>query len=398
MINGNGLTVQRDRLRLCIVTPVHWKAFMGGAQFQLKCLLDYLRTLDRYDIHYVARRVPAERELDGYTIHRIGNSQGMPRFGYSSDFRRLYRVLKELSPDVIYQRIGCAYTGIAAHYARRHDCGFVSHAANDTDVQVGLKVQQSNWIRDRLERALLSHGIRAADTIVTQTEHQAHLLHKNFGRTPEGVIANFQPEPVENISKARPLRVVWVANLKRSKQPDAFLRLARHLRDIQDARFVMIGAGARGSGVTSWHEQLMRDIEAAANVDYLGQLPQDDVNRELARAHVFVNTSLYEGFANTFIQAWMRETAVVSLNVNPDGIFDGDAVGFHAGTEARMAEVVRRLLADAALRERIAARARQHAMQFHSMQNAGRLEELIRHSAQARSRRGAGTARSRRRA
>lgn len=389
--------MQSDRLRLCIVTPVHWKAFMGGAQFQIKCLLDYLQTLDRYDIHYIARRVPVERQLDGYTIHRIGDGRGMPRLGYSADFRRLHRALKELSPDVIYQRIGCAYTGIAAHFARRHGCGFVWHAANDTDVQVGMKVRQSNWIRERLERALLSHGIRCADTIVTQTEHQAHLLLRNFGRKPDAVVANFQPEPTDAISKAHPPRIVWVANLKRSKQPDAFLRLAQRLKDIPDARFVMIGAGAAGSGVTPWHDKLMQDIRMASNVDYLGQVPQDEVNKELARAHVFVNTSLYEGFANTFIQAWMREAAVVSLYVNPDSVFDGDAVGFHAGTEARLAEIVRRLLADGALRAEVAGRARQHAMQHHSMKNARRVEELIRHSAQARagSRAGAAGARLR---
>ncbi len=58
---------------------------------------------------------------------------------------------------------------------------------------------------------------------------------------------------------------------------------------------------------------------------FCGAISQQEVNAELANAHVLVNTSLYEGFPNTFIQAWMRRTVVVSLNVNPDGIFDETA-------------------------------------------------------------------------
>ena len=136
---------------------------MGGAQYQIKCLLDYLRALDRYDIHYLARRVPGDDELDGYSIHRIGHGAAMPRIGYVADAPSLYRTMRALQPDVIYQRVGCAYTGIAAHFARRNRCGLVWHAANDTDVQPGLKVAQRNFVRLSLERKLLSYGIRRAD-------------------------------------------------------------------------------------------------------------------------------------------------------------------------------------------------------------------------------------------
>jgi glycosyltransferase involved in cell wall biosynthesis len=50
----------------------------------------------------------------------------------------------------------------------------------------------------------------------------------------------------------------------------------------------------------------MRAIQSVTNVDYLGARRQREVNELLARAHVLVNTSITEGYPNTFIQAWQR--------------------------------------------------------------------------------------------
>ena len=58
----------------------------------------------------------------------------------------------------------------------------------------------------------------------------------------------------------------------------------------------------------------------------------DETNREISQAHVLVNTSLYEGFPNTFIQAWLRAVPTISLNVDPDGVIEGRAWDFVPAT------------------------------------------------------------------
>jgi glycosyltransferase involved in cell wall biosynthesis len=353
---------------------------MGGAQYQIKELLSSLRTLDRYDIHYVARRVPEEAELDGYSIHRIGRGGPMPSFGFAMDAPRLYRLLQKLKPDVIYQRIGCAYTGIAAYYARRSGARLVWHAANDSDLDRSIRTVGRNFIRERLETALLYYGIRHADRIVVQTQRQARLLHDRFRRSPDAVVANFHPAATEISNSSGPPRVVWVANIKRSKRPDAFLRLAESLRSLTGVRFIMIGAPPDGVGDTAWSASLMRSIADAPNVDYLGELTQAEVNAELARAYVFVNTSLYEGFPNTFIQAWLRAVPVVSLGINPDGVLDRQTTGLLAASEHQLAQIIRQLIEDRPFRDRLARGAIAHATEFHSMRNAQQLEQII-HSA-----------------
>jgi glycosyltransferase involved in cell wall biosynthesis len=381
-----------DRFRLCIVAPVHWAEFMGGAQFQIKCLMEHLRTLDRYDMHYLARRVPPSGQVDGHYIHRIGHSSRPTRIGYSPDAPQLLGLLHRLRPHAIYQRFGCSYTGIAAFYARKSGARMIWHASSDADLEPTIRIRERNPVRRTLERTLLNYGIRHSDVIVTQTKRQADALQRNFGRRADAVIANFHPNPEESTVTGGPPCVLWVANFKKLKQPDAFLQLAASLRDMHEVRFIMVGDEARDAGDGEWNRVLMQRLSALPNVEYLGKRTQEQVNALIARATVFVNTSLYEGFPNTFIQAWLRSVPVVSLNVNPDHIFDDETIGFCAGSEARLSQIVRQLLIDKPLRDRIATQAMAYAQRYHSMDNAAYLESLIHAAALASASKGTSAA------
>ncbi len=364
--------------RLCILTPYHSSTITGGAEYQIDCLLDVLIPLERYEITYVAGTAPDAAGSHSYRVVQIGRTQHAPRFGYLTQAVPLYRMLRKLLPDVIYQRVACGYTGIAAYYARRHGARLVWHVAHDTDVTPQGSLDGRNPVRRFLEKRSVEYAIARADCIVAQTEHQARLLERHYRRAADAIIPNFHPQPQEPIDKSGPLRVVWVASLKPFKHPEIFVRLAAALQDRADTRFVMIGPQARGSGVQAWSEALLQSIRATPNLDYLGPQSQAEVNRVLGRAHVFVNTSRYEGFPNTFIQAWMRDAVVVSLSVDPDELLSRRSLGIYCdGSEQRLQEQVRALLANPALRTQLAQRARSYANASHSLANAQALVQLL---------------------
>lgn len=364
----------RAQKRLCIVTPYQTDQ-PGGSEYQIECLLDVLIPQKRYEIYYLAAVVSGTPRRDGYRIVRIGHSRSMPRFGYITHTPALYRALSKLEPDVIYQRVGCGYTGIAAHFAQRHGAKLVWHVSSDTDVTPHGSLDGRNPIRRFLEKRSVEYGIRRASRIVTQTHHQARLLESNYSRKPDAIIPNFHPEPSERPDKAGPLTVAWVSSLKPFKQPEAFLDLADSLRDLPEVRFVMVGPW---QGEPRWIESLRPRMSATPNFEYQGARSQDEVNALLARAHVFVNTSLYEGFPNTFIQAWMREVVVVSLHVDPDDLLEQGGLGiFCHGSQQELNAAVRRLLLDTGLRSRLAQRSREHAHSMHSLANAHSLVQLL---------------------
>ncbi len=363
--------------RLCIVTPHHLSVTGGGSEYQIECLIEALAAEGRYEIFYLARSVDPGCRPANYRILRIGTRNQAPRFGYAMDALPLYRALRSVRPQVVYQRVACGYTGVCAWYARRSGARLIWHVAHDSDVMLERLDPGRNPVRRFLEGASIRYAIRHADHIVTQTEHQARLLEENYGRKADGVVRNFQPTPTEELDKSGPLSVLWVANFKRWKRPELFVALAKELRDLESVRFVMIGAPASGAGTLDWNASVMAQIRQTKNLAYLGPLPQAEINRLLARAHIFVNTSTWEGFPNTFIQAWMREVVVVSLTVDPDHVLAHRRMGIAAQTPAALARAVRSLLADPARRAEYAERARRYAMREHSLDNIKALRRLI---------------------
>lgn len=362
--------------RLCVITPAHWSASTGGAEYQVQCLLDELCATRRFEIHYLAREFAPDLRPEGFEIHKVGRSKAVRHLGYLVDAFPLYHALADIRPDVIYQRVACGYTGIAAYYAKRHGARLVWHVSHDSDLMPDSKLEGRGLLRRTLERRAVEYGIRHAHHIVVQTEKQRLLLENNYRRAAAATIANFHPQPRETIDKSGAPLILWVANLKPWKQPEVFVRVAAALADLPNARFVMVG-GMPGARLRQWYEPLIRAMGATPRLEYLGARSQDDINQMLAKAHLLINTSVHEGFPNTFIQAWMREVPVVSLHVDPDGVIESEGLGRHATSENDLIAAVRMFIEDDALRTEYAARARKYALEKHSMRNAHELGRLL---------------------
>src|SRR5690606_11795571 len=358
--------------RLCVLLPMHWSAIRGGSQYQAKLLIE--RLLDRYDVdvHYLTVDCKPDHRPVGYALHRFSTRGGMRRLGYFFDALRLYRALRALRPDVVYQQVGCAHTGIAAWYAKRNGIPMVWRVSSDRSVTP----QPIPWWRlnRRIERACLEYGIRDAGVNLAHTRAHKCRLAAHYGRGDADVVPNFHPGAPPPKRERRRGSVVWIANLKPVKNPHAFVRLAAGFGADAPVRFVMIGAALRND---RWTRKLLDAIGAVPNLDYLGARTQVEVNDALADARVLVNTSHSEGFSNTFIQAWMLEVPVVSLHVDPDGLLSDGGLGFLSGTEERLSHDVRRLVDDECLRREIGARCREHALRHHSMENVDRIAAML---------------------
>jgi glycosyltransferase involved in cell wall biosynthesis len=345
---------------------------MGGSQYQAKVLVDYL--LAHYDVEivYLTTRADPAFTPTGYRIVSFSERGSMRRYGKFFDVIPLYRALARERPDIILQFVGSGYTGIAALYARRHGCKMIWRVTSDRSVEP----ETSSWLQPhrRIERLFLNFGIRNATLILAQTEYQRARLQETFPRAPVQVLANFHPTPPDcGRNGAVVKQVAWIANLKPLKNPGAFVRLARRFAHRSDIRFVMIGSALAGD---AWTKQQLAQIAATPNLEYVGALSQAAVNELLEHTDLLVNTSDYEGFSNTFIQAWMRRVPVVSLHVDPDRLLSRGGLGAVAGNEDALHERVAALLADPDRCAAIGAHARRYALENHAESNIETLARL----------------------
>jgi glycosyltransferase involved in cell wall biosynthesis len=361
--------------RLCILLPSHWAAKAGGAELQVKMLLERLEHRDLFDVHYVARNVSPSYVAHNYTIHHVRGYR--PVVGsFFLDAPELLRLLGRLRPNVIYQRVACAYTGVAAYFAKRHGTRMVWHVSSDRDLMpLPPKFSWRSPI-ERMNKSMIEYGARTANSVIVQSQNQAALLQDAFDRADAITISNSHSVISALTEKTHDeYTVCWIGNIKAIKKPDVFLQLAEDFCRRDDVRFIMIGAPQMDD--SSWHRIRSR-INSMRNVVYQGSMPHSAVGEFLARAHILVNTSPVEGFPNTFIEAWMREVPVLSLSVNPDGVFDGNQNGICAGGSYDVLKsALVKLLENRALRQDIGRRSAAYAKQRFSERNLDSVIEVL---------------------
>lgn len=366
-----------ERRRFCFVMGGYFDQVRGGAEYQAYLLAKRLVELG-HEVHYIhADRGDEFERTIAVKLHSIPRGyigKRLPRYAFMWDAPKVASTLKEIRPDIVYQRGAHAYTWIAGEFARAAGKCLVWHIANETDV---IPVQSSwrNIVFGRyLEKHLIIRGIKRADVIVAQAEYQARLLMENYGVRVGGIVPNFHPATKEISEKeTETINVLWAANLKARKQPLVFVELAEALRDRHNVRFIMVGRSSPGIA------RVVRDKEnALGNLHYLGEVSQDEVNRLMEKAHIFVNTSTIEGFPNTFIQAWLRNVPVISLRVNPDEVLTREGIGLCSGSIEQLIRDCRTLIEDPERRSMMGECARAYATEVHSVdRNVDKMLELI---------------------
>jgi glycosyltransferase involved in cell wall biosynthesis len=355
--------------RICIVTGAHSAKVQGGAQYQAGLLAEELGRRSAFEVYYLARQVDPKYRPGCYRIRQVGFDRGVLRRSLLFDAPCLIAALKVIKPSIIYQRVLHSYTGISAAYAATAGCRLIFHISSDLDVLPRSSEGGVRNIFSRAESVVGRYGLRRADTIVAQTNRQSELLEQMLGRRADLVVPNFHPLPTEKIEKSTPTKVIWIGNFKRVKRPEIFVRLARELAPLTESEFVMLGR----TGDNEQFEDLHREIARTPNLVAVGERPLEHVNRYLAQGHILVNTSVAEGFSNTFIQAWMRGVPVVSLGVNPDNVLDKFSLGYSASSFDELKQLVVRLISDEPLRSALGENARKYAIQYHSLANVGAL-------------------------
>lgn len=346
----------------------------GGSEYQAYLLANELKK--DYSIFFISigHEDNSFHENEGFKIYTLRS----PQFFHIKPLYfllkpKINKILKYELPDFIYQRVGYSITGIAAMYCKSNNCKLIWHIAHKNNVEPIIPSLRYFFSFNRIEKKYLEYGIKHADYIIAQAEYQKYLLKKNYNRNCKQVVPNFHPLPDGFREKTPPIKIVWIANIKPNKQPEVFLNLANRFANKDGIKFIMIGRQKNND----WDKLIEAQFAHLKNLEYMGELQIDDVNEVLSTAHIFINTSLSEGFPNTFIQSWLRKVPVISLHIDPDNILRDRRLGFCSKTFENMVKDLNYLIENPELRLKIGERAFKFAINNHSMKNILKIKEIL---------------------
>jgi glycosyltransferase involved in cell wall biosynthesis len=152
---------------------------------------------------------------------------------------------------------------------------------------------------------------------------------------------------------------LWVSRCVAMKRPDLFVDLAEAM---PGRSFEMICPPQD----RELYERVSARAAALPNVRFIESVPYSQVQRHYDRARVFVNTSEWEGWPNSFIQAGLGRAALLSLAVNPDDIFGLYRPGFHAEQDfGKLVDGAKSMMADTSGLERMQAGCERFVNEMH---------------------------------
>lgn len=298
------------------------------------------------------------------------------------EFRRDFgELLDEAEPDIVYWRHNKGSLLAAVRLAKRAGVPFVFGVSHVRDVtpwastskrparETGLRGQALRGARQvwRSLNGRLNHvALRMVDGATSLNRDYLDLLpvqHRIH-------LPNAVPEEVVPFSWRRPF-ILWVANVKASKHPEAYIELAERCNALP-VDFLMVGRIAQNG-----YHDLLRSATIPSNLHYLGAKTPGEVNGMLRASLFLVHTCYPEGFGNIFIQAWQAGRPTISLHFDPEGLIERCRVGYYAGDVDTLVQQVTELATTPGARREQGARALELGSRYSAEQTLDHIEAFL---------------------
>jgi len=268
--------------------------------------------------------------------------------------------MKRADADVYYQNCAEYVTGQVALWCRHHARGFVYSVASDPDCDPKLPAMHT-----RRERVLYRYGLRHADRIIVQTRRQQDMLQAGFGlRSIVLPMPCPGPSDTEYASPQPPSpdnsHVLWVGRIAPVKRLEFLLEVAKALPSVT---FHVAGMPYIGD---PYSENVLREARAIANVTVHGMVPRHLMPELYQGSNMLCCTSEYEGFPNTFLEAWSYGLPIIST-VDPDNLIAERSLGITAKTGKDMIAAIRQLCNSPARWQELSRNSRRYYAAHHAV-------------------------------
>jgi glycosyltransferase involved in cell wall biosynthesis len=168
---------------------------------------------------------------------------------------------------------------------------------------------------------------KMADRITAQNMQQKELFEQNRKRKVDAIIPNVIEDITSHDNDRNRDLILWVGRSVPLKRPELFLIQAK---SFPDEKFVMI---CPPSFDTDYYNHIRAQAELIPNLEFIEYVAPAEMHDYYLRSKIYLLTSEAEGFSNTMMEAMISGTAIVSLSVNPDHIFEQYKLGLYSNNK-----------------------------------------------------------------
>ncbi|MBI9043081.1 MAG: glycosyltransferase [Anaerolineaceae bacterium] len=194
--------------------------------------------------------------------------------------------------------------------------------ASDNDLSEDYQTKSNEVLLYKNIGQLCHYALKNANCIISQTEYQKTLLKQRFDR--ESIILR-NPLELGDYSEFIPLKdrktALWVGKSDTIKQPQILIDLAKQFSN-QEFTLIMNHVNRE------IHRKILDHLPP--NVIYYEYVSFFEIEKFFSEAFVLINTSVFEGFPNTFLQAGKFGVPILSLKVDPDNFISKNNCGIVA--------------------------------------------------------------------
>lgn len=318
--------------------PWHISERGGGAEVQANYLANELAKRG-YRVFYICQTINSHKintveTLDNIEFHWLKPSG---RFHWL-DQNKYLKKLQIIKPNVAIQRLSSNVTYVIGNYCRKTNCKFVWICTDNISPYKDFHVRKfkksselkvlgfikyySFFLNAKIMDGLRNRGMKNVDVAFTQNESQYRNLQQEFHMLSERMISGHQiPEKTISVKNRFDSRtVIWCGNFGKNKRPEICVKLANTLKNKQ-IKFIMIGGHSDKAYVSEILKDKPDTLIATGQVSFEESLSYFD------HAALLVNTSVLEGFSNTYIQAWLRGVPTVVFGADPNDVIRDNDLG-----------------------------------------------------------------------
>lgn len=232
----------------------------------------------------------------------------------------VYKKIKQARPNYLYQGIPSWTSFFLGAICRFLNIKYVLRISNDYLLDDRFYKNYS-----RTHRYFQRQGMKLAHCILCQNDYQLSIVKKEFPGKIAIKISNpffLKGHPTDIDVHSRKY-IAWLGLYQYQKNLPLLYQIASELK--QETFYI---AGKESSKCDEETYRYLDRLKELPNVKFVGFLQRDEVLPFLASAKFLLNTSHYEGFSNTFLEAMSVRTPIMtSKHVNPDSIITNFNLG-----------------------------------------------------------------------